>query len=129
MTSTIVGMSAEIPFSMIMFYHVGVLGHFASLAPSVLASLHSYLSLTNPTTPLLTAPASQKNLHPLDAPKYTLRYLLIKLMTHKDTDVKRIVSELMWSMCGKDEFVNRVGFGNAVWWLSVMGVVKVPGVA
>ncbi|GMH88221.1 hypothetical protein TrST_g10300 [Triparma strigata] len=76
-----------------------------------------------------TAPASQKNLHPLDAPKYTLRYLLIKLMTHKDTDVKRIVSELMWSMCGKDEFVNRVGFGNAVWWLSVMGVVKVPGVA
>jgi len=76
-----------------------------------------------------TAPASKDNLHPLDAPKYTLRYLLIKLMTHKDTDVKRIVSELLWGLCGKDEFVNRVGFGNAIWWLSVMGVVKVPGVA
>lgn len=68
-------------------------------------------------------------IHPADAPKHTLRCNLIKCMTSSDTNVKRLSSELLWALCGSDggEFCKRVGWGNACWWFSVMGVIKVPG--
>ena len=76
-----------------------------------------------------TASVSEgKNMHPLDAPKGSLRYHLISLMTWRESNVKRCSSELLWTLCNKDpkEFVARTGFGNAVHMMGIKGFVSIP---
>ena len=69
-----------------------------------------------------------KNMAPLDAPKGTVRWKLIRLMTWIDSNVKRSASELLWVLCDEDatEFVLRTGFGNAVYFLGNKGLVPLP---
>ncbi len=69
-----------------------------------------------------------KNMKPIDAPKDTVRWKLIKLMTWPETSVKRCTGELLWTICNGNatEFVLRLGFGNAVHFLSIKGLVKIP---
>jgi len=71
---------------------------------------------------------ASKNMKPLDAPEDTLRWKLIELMTWTDSNVKRCASELLWTLCENDsnEFIIRVGFGNAVHFLSIKGFLKIP---
>lgn len=69
-----------------------------------------------------------KNMAPLDAPRGTLRWKLIRLMTWIDSTVKRAACELLWTLCDEDatEFVLRTGFGNAVHFLGNKGLVPLP---
>jgi len=65
-------------------------------------------------------------LAPQDAPPGTLRALLIALMTCLETRVKRLASELLFTICqgeDKDEFMKRTGFGNAIALLQMKGLV------
>ena len=69
-----------------------------------------------------------KNMAPLDAPKGSLRWKLIRLMTWTDSNVKRAGCELLWTLCDDDptQFVLRTGFGNAVHFLGIKGCVALP---
>eukprot|EP00956_Cyclotella_meneghiniana_P007853 scaffold10476_cov44-Cyclotella_meneghiniana.AAC.2 len=69
-----------------------------------------------------------KNMAPLDAPKGSLRWKLIRLMTWTDSSVKRSGCELLWTLCDDDptQFVLRTGFGNAVHFLGIKGCVALP---
>eukprot|EP00978_Attheya_sp_CCMP212_P032586 scaffold128060_cov55-Attheya_sp.AAC.3 len=69
-----------------------------------------------------------RNMRPMDAPKGTLRYNIIQLMTAPESNSKRLASELLWTLCNADpnEFVRRTGFGNAVHMLGIKGLVKLP---
>lgn len=69
-----------------------------------------------------------KNMALLDAPKGTLRWHMIRLMTWVESNVKRAASELLWSVCDEDstQFVLRTGFGNAIHFLGMKGFVKLP---
>jgi len=69
-----------------------------------------------------------KNMAPLDAPRGTVRWKLIRLMTWIDSSVKRSACELLWTLCNEDatEFVLRTGFGNAVYFLGNKGLVNMP---
>jgi len=69
-----------------------------------------------------------KNMSPLDAPKGTLRWKLIRLMTWTESHTKRTTAELLWTLCGQDaqEFVLRTGFGNAMPMLGLQGLVEMP---
>jgi len=69
-----------------------------------------------------------KNMAPLDAPRGTLRWRLVRLMTWVDSNVKRSACELLWMLCGEDatEFVLRTGFGNAIHFLGIRGCVNMP---
>lgn len=70
-----------------------------------------------------------RNMKPLDAPSGTLRYRLIQLMTWPQSHIKRFTGELVWSVCDGDaqEFIARVGMGNAVVILGARGLVQLPG--
>jgi hypothetical protein len=69
-----------------------------------------------------------KNMHPLDAPKGTLRWKLVRLMTWTEGHVKRTAGELLWTLCDQkeQEFVGRIGLGNALPILCVKGLVELP---
>jgi hypothetical protein len=69
-----------------------------------------------------------KNMAPLDAPRGTVRWKLIRLMTWIDSTVKRAACEFLWTLCNEDatEFVLRTGFGNAVHFLGNKGLVPLP---
>ncbi len=69
-----------------------------------------------------------KNMAPLDAPRGTTRWKIIRLMTWIDSSVKRSACELLWVLCNEDatEFVLRTGFGNAVYFLGNKGLVNLP---
>mmetsp|Transcript_31111 Transcript_31111/g.47649 ORF Transcript_31111/g.47649 Transcript_31111/m.47649 type:complete len:127 (+) Transcript_31111:2-382(+) len=69
-----------------------------------------------------------KNMAPLDAPKGSLRWKLIRLMTWTESYTKRATGELLWTLCGNDprEFVLRTGFGNALPLLSLKGHIQLP---
>lgn len=70
----------------------------------------------------------KKNMRSLDAPDGTLRWKLIKLMTWPESHIKRTSSELLWTMCDKNqtEFIYRTGLGNALPILSSKGFVDLP---
>lgn len=72
--------------------------------------------------------ANAKNMAPLDAPKGTLRWKLVRLMTWTDSNVKRSACELLWVLCDGDstQFVLRTGFGNAIHFLGIRGCVNLP---
>jgi hypothetical protein len=80
--------------------------------------------MTNQTSGQVKA----KNMAPLDAPKGTLRWKLIRLMTWTESNVKRSGCELLWTLCDDDatQFVLRTGFGNAVHFLGIKGCVSLP---
>lgn len=63
-----------------------------------------------------------------DAPKGTLRWKLIKLMTWTDTNVKRCASEFLWTLCDEnaEEFVRRTGLGNSIHMLGIKGLFNLP---
>jgi len=70
----------------------------------------------------------KQKLEPEDAPVYTLRWKVIKCMTSVDGHVKRASSEFVWALCGgePEAFTRRTGFGNAVHFLGLKGVVETP---
>jgi len=72
--------------------------------------------------------SNAKNMAPLDAPKGTLRWRLIRLMTWTESNVKRSACEFLYALCGADstEFVLRTGFGNAIHFLGIRGHVNLP---
>jgi len=80
----------------------------------------SSTNLSNNTNP--------NNMNPIDAPRGTLRWKLIQLMTWTESNVKRCASELLWTLCNGNskEFVARTGFGNAVHMLGIRGLVNIP---
>lgn len=69
-----------------------------------------------------------KNMHPLDAPKGTLRWKLIRLMTWTEGHIKRYASEFLWALSEEDpkEFVLRTGLGNGMAFLGAKGFVDLP---
>jgi Guanine nucleotide exchange factor synembryn len=69
-----------------------------------------------------------KNMHPLDAPRGSLRWKLIRLMTWTESYIKRYSSELLWALCDEDpkEFVLRTGLGNAMGFLGAKGMIQLP---
>lgn len=69
-----------------------------------------------------------KNMAPLDSPRGTLRWRLIRLMTWMDSSMKRSPCELLWALCNKNsmQFVLRMGFGNAIHFLGIKGCVNLP---
>jgi Guanine nucleotide exchange factor synembryn len=69
-----------------------------------------------------------RNAKPLGTPKGSLRFNLVRLMTCPHGIVKRLAGELFWSILDghKDEFVRRVGLGNALPFLSAKGLAKLP---
>ena len=72
--------------------------------------------------------AGKKNMGPLDAPRGTLRWKLMRLMTWPESHVKRCTNELLWTICSSDanEFVLRVGLGNAMPMLNLKGYIDLP---
>lgn len=68
------------------------------------------------------------NWSPLDAPHGTLRHDLIKLLTWPHSSTKRFAGELLWILCKQNpqEFVYRVGMGNALPLLSQKGLASLP---
>ena len=58
----------------------------------------------------------QQSAHPTDAPEGTFRHVLLRLMISLNTDVKRVVSELIWTLCKEDAqiFTRRVGVGYGI---------------
>ncbi|CAB9523822.1 Synembryn-A (Partial), partial [Seminavis robusta] len=73
-------------------------------------------------------PAKNNNMQPLDAPRGTLRWKLIHLMTWTESHIKRYASELLWALCEENpkEFVLRTGMGNAIGFLGAKGMVQIP---
>ena len=69
-----------------------------------------------------------KNMAPLDAPRGTLRWKLIRLMTWTESNVKRSACELLYALCDNDstQFVLRTGFGNSIHFLGIRGHVNLP---
>lgn len=69
-----------------------------------------------------------KNVAPLDAPKGTLRWKVIQLLTWPQSFVKRLAGELLWTLSGNQQqvFVRRVGMGNALPTLGLKGLVQMP---
>ena len=73
-----------------------------------------------------------RNMTPLDAPRGTLRWKMVQLMTWPQGHVKRFTTELLWVICEGDshEFIARVGMGNAAIFLSSKGYqlpFQIPG--
>ena len=70
-----------------------------------------------------------KNMTPTDAPEGTLRWKLIQLLTWPQGFVKRLAGELLFVLCDSQqpEFIYRVGMGNAVAFLSIKGLIQLPG--
>ncbi|CAM9983333.1 unnamed protein product [Discosporangium mesarthrocarpum] len=70
-----------------------------------------------------------REIHPVDAPRGTLRARLLSLMTANVGSLKRAASELLYSLCSsEEEFTIRCGFGNAINLLRIKGLVGVQGV-
>jgi len=69
-----------------------------------------------------------RNMAPLDAPRGTLRWRLVRLMTWTESNAKRSACELLWALCGGNptQFVLRTGFGNAIHFLGIKGCVTLP---
>jgi hypothetical protein len=65
----------------------------------------------------------------LNAPADSLRGKLIQLLTWPQSHIKRFTGELIWILCESDpqDFVARVGMGNAVMILGARGLVQIPG--
>jgi hypothetical protein len=75
-----------------------------------------------------TSKLGAKNMKPLDAPKDTLRGMLIRLMTWPESHTKRSAAELLWTLCdcNTQEYVLRCGLGNAMPMLAAKGVMELP---
>ena len=69
-----------------------------------------------------------RNMSPLDAPLNTVRGKLIRLLTWPNGHIKRFTGELLWILCGSNpnEFIHRVGMGNAILVLNLKGIVALP---
>ncbi|CAB1108356.1 unnamed protein product [Ectocarpus sp. CCAP 1310/34] len=73
--------------------------------------------------------SKDKRVHPVDAPKGTLRARLLKQMTATESSSKTAVSDLLFNLCAdEEEFITRCGFGNAVNTLRLRGMISVPGI-
>ena len=75
-----------------------------------------------------TEAESPKNMSPIDAPEGSLRWKLIRLLTWPNSFVKRLTGELLFLLCHnkQQEFIRRVGIGNAVAILSLKGLIELP---
>ncbi|KAH8050126.1 hypothetical protein JL721_11492 [Aureococcus anophagefferens] len=67
-------------------------------------------------------------IHPVDAPRYATRSLLLKLMCDLEPVTKRLVAELVWALCDEDadEFTVRCGVGNAIAFLQIKKLMPMP---
>jgi hypothetical protein len=81
-----------------------------------------------PNDNLIAPTESPRNMTPIDAPNGTLRWKLIQLLTWPNSFVKRLTGELLFLLChnSQQEFIRRVGIGNAVAILSLKGLIDLP---
>jgi hypothetical protein len=81
-----------------------------------------------PNDNLIAPTESPRNMSPIDAPNGTLRWKLIQLLTWPNSFVKRLTGELLFLLChnSQQEFIRRVGIGNAVAILSLKGLIDLP---
>jgi hypothetical protein len=65
---------------------------------------------------------------PLDAPKDTLRGKLVMLLSWAESYIKRCTAEFLWALCNSsaNEYVHRVGMGNALPLLNAKGLASIP---
>eukprot|EP00968_Pinguiococcus_pyrenoidosus_P001178 scaffold53_cov193-Pinguiococcus_pyrenoidosus.AAC.15 len=68
-------------------------------------------------------------MHPVDVPEGTFRARFIRLCCSLDMNVKSTAVEILYEICNRDEnvLVDRIGFGNAVAFLRMKGLVNVAG--
>lgn len=68
------------------------------------------------------------SMSPTDAPKGSLRYKCIRLLTWTESHTKRIMAELLWTLChaNAEEYTHRVGLGNAIPLLQARGLMATP---
>ncbi|CAM9629596.1 unnamed protein product [Laminaria digitata] len=67
--------------------------------------------------------------HPVDAPRGSLRARLMKQMTATESSSKTAACDLLYNLCkDEEEFTTRCGFGNAVNTLRLKGRISVPGI-
>ncbi|CAM9483465.1 unnamed protein product [Sphacelaria rigidula] len=70
-----------------------------------------------------------RRVHPVDAPRGTLRARLLSQMTAIESSSKAAASDLLYNLCSsEEEFTTRCGFGNAVNTLRIKGRIFVPNV-
>ncbi|CAM9227686.1 unnamed protein product [Scytosiphon promiscuus] len=74
--------------------------------------------------------SKDRSVHPVDAPRGSLRARLLKQMTATESSSKTAVSDLLFNLCADEaeEFTTRCGFGNAVNTLRLRGKISVPGI-
>ncbi|KAI2500994.1 hypothetical protein MHU86_13468 [Fragilaria crotonensis] len=65
---------------------------------------------------------------PADAPPGTLRNRCIRLLSWTESHTKRWMAELLWIVCdgNAEEYVQRVGLGNAMPLLNARGLMELP---
>lgn len=79
----------------------------------------------------LSAAAANPNetrMTPADAPPGTLRNKCIRLLSWTESHTKRWMAELLWIVCdgNAEEYVQRVGLGNAMPLLNARGLMELP---
>ncbi|KAG7348212.1 guanine nucleotide exchange factor synembryn [Nitzschia inconspicua] len=76
----------------------------------------------------LVSSASNTNMSPLDAPKNTLRGELVQLLSWPESYIKRCTAEFLWILFNRNanEYVHRVGMGNALPLLHAKGLAAMP---
>jgi hypothetical protein len=88
----------------------------------------------NPIALSSAAAAASPNLtklSPADAPPGSLRNKCIRLLTWTESHTKRWMAELLWILCdgNAEEYVQRVGLGNAMPLLHARGLMELPSTA
>lgn len=82
--------------------------------------------LPPPPTDDETTTKKNNNMSPMDAPRGTLRWNCIQLLTWTQGHVKRCMAELLWTLCNEEaqEYMHRVGLGNAMPLLQAKGFME-----
>ncbi|CAN0193315.1 unnamed protein product [Ascophyllum nodosum] len=75
-----------------------------------------------------TKDTTGRRVHPVDAPRGSLRARLFKQMTATEGSSKAAVSDLIFNLCeDEEEFTIRCGFGNAINTLRLKGKISMAG--
>jgi Guanine nucleotide exchange factor synembryn len=87
--------------------------------------------VTLPSSAAKPCLAVTTNMSPADAPRGSLRYKCIRLLTWTESHTKRWMAELLWMLCdaNAEEYTYRVGMGNAMPLLHARGLVELPTAA
>jgi hypothetical protein len=119
---------------------LAVLHKFCAANPEFRMSMHKGIFVDEPGYQAAlklemekTGSNRPRNAKPLCAPRGSLRFNLVRLMTCPHSIVKRLAGELLWSILDghehEFEFVRRVGLGSALPVLIAKGRAKMPVLA